>query len=217
MSEIVDFPFPAITSYDLNTDTGNAFNPARGFEHDQMVNFAESRWLLTISNASLTMEQTGVAQAFLSRLAKGARFRFIPPMRKRPLGWHKSATRGWLANPSVEASVHAITVASNTVEVAGLAAGATMRPGDFFSYPATGETEHRLYVIEDLAPVSAGGNNRAILRVGPTPKAAALGTVVRFDDPRGVFIADQDSIRKAMALVARPRPGVLSLTAMSAG
>jgi hypothetical protein len=217
MSEIITAPWAGqgVSAYSLNRLTGHSENPARRFEFDQLLDVAAPRWLLQVDWQRLDMETTGRCEAFLSRLAAGARFTSPTPLRRRPLAFHTGTTRGWLANPATEASVHAITAGTTTVEVAGLTVGAVISPGDRLSYVATGFTGPDLYDVADLAPVTVGANGRAILRVWPRPAVAAGGTAVRFDNASGTFRAAQDAIAQAMSIGPGPQPGTLRLQAVS--
>jgi hypothetical protein len=217
MSEIITAPWAAagVSAYSLNRLTGHAENPARRFEFDQLIDVAAPRWLLQVDWQRLDMATTGQVEAFLSRLAAGARFTSPPPLRRRPLAFHTGTTRGWLANPATEASVHAITAGTSTLEVAGLTVGAVISPGDFCSYVGTGFTGPDLYNVADTAPVTVGANGRAILRVWPRPAPAVAGTAVRFDGAAGTFRASQDAISQALSIGPGPQPGTLRLQALS--
>lgn len=215
MSEILPAPWAGVSAYTLNPVTGHATNPARGYEFDQLIDVAAPRWSLEVDWQRLPMETTGVVQAFLARLAAGARFTCPPPLRRRPLAFHTGSGRPWLANPATDATIHAVTPALWSVEIAGLAPGATISPGDFLSWVRTGETGPQIYTVSDLAPVAAGANGRAILRVYPRPPATATGTAVRLGDPLQTFRAAPDAIARALSIGTGPLPGALRLSALS--
>jgi hypothetical protein len=189
MSEIINVPWLGVSGGSLTLDPAHAFNPARGFEHDQIVDFGLARWQLQIELNDRTTAETGVMRAFLARLAMGARFRCHDPLRSRPLAYAFGCSRPWLANPAVEATLSAINPASWTVGISDLVAGAIISPGDAISWVTVSGGEHRIHRVSELAPVVANSSGVATVRVSPRPRAAATGGTVKLSGATSVFFA----------------------------
>lgn len=186
MTEIINVPWTGVSGGSCELQTGHAENPARQFEHDQSLNIAQPRWILRVQLSDRDAAQGGRIRAFLARLAAlGGRFRCFDPLRRRPLHYAFTATRGWLANVSVEASIVSINASTYNITVGGLAVGAVLKPGDNLSYAFSGE--QRLYRVVNDSDVIANASGQATLMVVPRPRAASVGTAVRFDDATSVF------------------------------
>ncbi len=186
MTEIINVPWTGVSGGSCELQTGHAENPARSFEYDQTLNVSGPRWYLRVQLSDRDAAQGGRIRAFLARLAVlGGRFRCFDPLRRRPLQYAFSATRAWLANVSVEATIVSINSSSYNITVGGLAVGAILKPGDNLSYAFSGE--QRLYRIVNDTDVVANGSGQATLMVVPRPRAASVGTAVRFDDATSVF------------------------------
>lgn len=186
MTEIINVPWTGVSGGSCELQTGHAENPARSFEYDQTLNLAGPRWYLRVQLSDRDAAQGGRIRAFLARLAAlGGRFRCFDPLRRRPLHYAFAATRAWLANVSVEATVVSINAGTYSITVAGLTVGAIFKPGDTMSWAFSGE--QRLYRIVNDADVVANGSGQATFMVVPRPRAASPGTAVRFDDATSVF------------------------------
>lgn len=186
MTEIINVPWTGVSGGSCELQTGHSENPARQFEYDQSLNVASPRWILRVQLSDRDAAQGGRIRAFLARLAAlGGRFRCFDPLRRRPLQYAFSATRAWLANVSVEASIVSINASAYSITVGGLAPGAIIKPGDALSYAFSGE--QRLYRVVNDADVVANVSTQATLMVVPRPRAASVGTAVRFDDATSVF------------------------------
>lgn len=186
MTEIINVPWTGVSGGSCEMQTGHAENPARSFEYDQTLNLSGPRWYLRVQLSDRDGAQGGRIRAFLARLAVlGGRFRCFDPLRRRPLHYAFGTTRAWLANVSVEASIVSINASAYTITVGGLVAGAVIKSGDNLSYAFSGE--QRLYRVVNDADVIANGSGQATLMVVPRPRAASVGTAVRFDDATSVF------------------------------
>lgn len=186
MTEIINVPWTGVSGGSCELQTGHAENPARSFEYDQTLNLAGPRWMLRVQLSDRDAAQGGRIRAFLARLAAlGGRFRCFDPLRRRPLHYAFNATRAWLANVSVEASIVSINAGTHNVTVGGLTVGAIFKPGDTMSWAFFGE--QRMYRVVNDSDVVANGAGQATFMIVPRPRAAAVGTPVRFDDATSVF------------------------------
>lgn len=212
MTEIINVPWQGVSGGSCELQTGHAENPARSFEYDQTLNLSGPRWVLRVRLSDRDGEQGGRIRAFLARLAAlGGRFRCFDPLRRRPLQYALTATRGWLANTSVEASIVSIAASTYNITVGGLAIGAIFKPGDALSYAFGGE--QRLYRIVNDTDVVANASGQATFMVVPRPRAASVGTAVRFDNATSVFkLIGQEPA--GVDLVPGPLPVSVELTAI---
>lgn len=191
---------------ELDPNGGMAFNPAAQFEFDQTLNYARPRWSLSIEVVAHTPQAEGQLRAVAALLKMdGARIRMGDERASRPHAYVTGTGRPWLANPAVEASIVAVT--ATTITVGGLAPGAVIGAGDLLDY--TFENERRLFQVapSDLGAQTVPGNGQLVLPLLPRPRAAAVGTAVRFDGARGVFTAVRGETRVAM----QPGPNGVSL------
>lgn len=203
-SRVNDFSVPACV---LTPIGGNVHNPAAGFEHDQILDYARPRWSLSITVVAHTEAAAGQLRAIEALLSMGgARLRAGDERSPRPAAALGLAGRPWLANPAVEASVVAVTATSLTV--GGLAPGAVISPGDHLDYVFDGERRLFRVAPQDLATFTVPGSGQLVLPLLPRPRPVSVGATVRFDGARGVFTA----VRGTTRLSVQPGPSGVSLS-----
>jgi hypothetical protein len=211
MSEILNVPFFAVSSGSCTLQPAHAANPARRFEHDQIINLATPRWQLRWDIAERTPADGGIIRALQARLAMGARFRGWDPLAKRPHAYLAGSARPWLANPATEASIFAIDPANWTITLQGLSVGAVVSPGDMASYVIGGE--HRKFQHTGFTPVIADSNGRAPLRVAPRPVAVSGNPVAKLDYATSLYLVTSQDCSQSPG----PLPYAFSIEAIEVG
>lgn len=202
-SRVEGFSVPAC---ELSAVGGNVFNPAAGFEHDQIVDYARPRWALTIQVVAHTDWAAGQLRALHALLVMGgARIRMGDESAARPAVYRSGTGRPWLANPAVEATV--VSVSTTSLTVGGLAPGAFIAPGDLLDYVFDGERRLFRTSPADLGGWLVPGSGQLVLPLLPRPRPAVVGSAVRFDGTRGVFTA----VRGETRLAVQPGPNGVSL------